>query len=255
MDEDSADPGDCTRWFLGLPTVAMVEMDRYCEGCGYNLRTQPVRRDDRTQVPLIRCPECGRFHAAGDAATALRPWLQRLGALGLWAWILFLLWLGGLLLFVSAIVSYATLDDLTTFRHVPGGDYELVVRALRPADLWFIAIMYGLSACIAFLGTCVAVVACHHWRRFGYIALGLLAPMIPAIIVWLIWQEDEPKLLGWGTWVIGAHLGTQWAAALIGVYAGRPLARLLVRVLLPARARAALAFLWLADGRPPPAVR
>jgi hypothetical protein len=252
MNDDRADHSDTTQWFAGLPMVAAVEIDRYCEGCGYNLRTQPVRRDDRTQVTLVRCPECGRYHAAAQTATPLRPWLQRLGVLGLWAWMLFLVGFGGLLLFLSGVVSYGTLDELTAWRHGPQGQYQLVMRDRDEYWAWFLVAVISASAGLAFTGAWLIVVACHHWRKLGYVALAILAPIIPAVIVWLVWRDEAPHLLDWGTRYIAAHLATQWCAALIAVFAGRPLARLLVRVLLPARARTALAFLWLADGKPPP---
>jgi len=41
------------------------------------------------------------------------------------------------------------------------------------------------------------------------------------------------------------------AGALIAVWAGRPLARLTVRILLPPRIRSVLSFLWFADGMEP----
>jgi len=252
MDNDRIDPVDTTPWFAALPKVAAVEIDRYCENCGYNLRTQPVRRDDRTQVPLVRCPECGRYQAAAQTATPLRPWLQRLGVFGLWAWMLFLLWFGGFLLFLSGVVSYGTLHELASWRQVPQGQYQLAVRERDEYWVWFLVAVIGSSAALAFTGAWLLVVACHHWRRVAYVAPAILAPILPAVIVWLIWRDEAPHLLGWGTRYIGTHLATQWCAALIAVFAGRPLARLLARVLLPGRARTPLTFLWLADGKSPP---
>ncbi len=252
MNDDRTAHADTTPWFAGLPKVAAVEIDRYCEGCGYNLRTQPVRRDDRTQVALVRCPECGRYQAAAQTATPLRPWLQRLGVLGLWAWMLFLLCFGGLLLFLSGVVSYGSLDQLTTWRQGPQGQYQLVVRERDEYWGWFLAAVISASAGLAFTGAGLIVVACHHWRRWAYAALALVGPLIPAALVWLTWREEAPHLLEWGTPYIAAHLATQWCAALIAVFAGRPLARVLIRILLPGRARSALAFLWLADEKPPP---
>ena len=52
--------------------VACIDLDRFCEGCAYNLRTLPVYRDERTGIPVVRCPECGRFQSANDASTVAR---------------------------------------------------------------------------------------------------------------------------------------------------------------------------------------
>ena len=39
--------------------IASVELDRFCVGCGYNLRTLAVFADPRTEIPIVRCTECG----------------------------------------------------------------------------------------------------------------------------------------------------------------------------------------------------
>jgi hypothetical protein len=165
---------------------------------------------------------------------------------------LFLVGFGGLLLFLSGVVSYGTLDELTGPRPDTSGRYELFVYPRDEYWVWSLAAVFSASAGLAFTGAWLIVVACHHWRKLGYVALAIVAPIIPAVIVWLVWRDEAPHLLDWGTRYIAAHLATQWCAALIAVFAGRPLARFLVRVLLPARVRTALAFLWLADGKPPP---
>lgn len=69
--------------------LACVESDRFCAGCGYNLRTLPVHRDYRTKILLVRCTECGQYQPANDLATVTRPWLHRLSAFFLVLWIFF----------------------------------------------------------------------------------------------------------------------------------------------------------------------
>ena len=70
--------------FYDLPRLLHFEVDRFCEGCGYNLRGQVVRREPGTKILLARCPECGCFHPAADAGTvgllprSLRPALGHL---------------------------------------------------------------------------------------------------------------------------------------------------------------------------------
>lgn len=68
-----------------------IETDTFCAGCGYNLHSQPVTRDERLGIFICRCPECGKFHPAGTAITASRPWLSRFAAMLLVFWVLFVL--------------------------------------------------------------------------------------------------------------------------------------------------------------------
>lgn len=76
--------------FESCEQVAVVEIDRYCHHCGYNLRMSPVRRDPRTEILLARCPECGRFASAADSTSAARPWLKLLIGFLFVAWLLIL---------------------------------------------------------------------------------------------------------------------------------------------------------------------
>jgi hypothetical protein len=107
MSAEQAEPTvDGALRFEDLAPVAFVEIDRYCEACGYNLRTQAVRRDPRTQVLLTRCPECGRHHPAADGTTAARAWVRRFSPLLLCGWVLLVL--GGVVGVFSAAcgISY-----------------------------------------------------------------------------------------------------------------------------------------------------
>jgi hypothetical protein len=62
--------------------------------------------------------------------------------------------------------------------------------------------------------------------------------------------EAAFEVVGW--WFFLFTLGVMTLGAWVGACVGRPLARLLARALLPPRTRSALAFLWTADGLPPP---
>src|SRR3954471_21264760 len=50
-----------------------IEVDTFCESCGYNLRGQTARA----------CPECGRPFAAATVGLGRIPW-ERVGAAGGW---------------------------------------------------------------------------------------------------------------------------------------------------------------------------
>src|SRR3954453_15877769 len=68
-----------------------LETDTFCVGCGYNLHSQEVTRDQRLGIFICRCPECGRFHPAGTGITASRPWISRLATAMLVFWVLIVL--------------------------------------------------------------------------------------------------------------------------------------------------------------------
>ncbi|MFH1748349.1 MAG: hypothetical protein ABIG44_15055 [Planctomycetota bacterium] len=105
--------------FARQPTVAYVETDRYCDNCGYNLRTQAVRPDPRTGILLSLCPECGSFLAARDNVTAGRAWLRRLGTMLVLIWIPMVIG-GAIGLWTAQVgVTFGTFDELTTYERVP----------------------------------------------------------------------------------------------------------------------------------------
>jgi hypothetical protein len=264
------------------PPVATIEIDRFCDGCGYNLRTQPVRREERTQILIVRCPECGRFAAAADAVTAARPWLHRLATLLLFGWVLFVLWIATLLCVAQGAVTFLTLEERTTWEVAsttsagpavitlpfnaatttaattitlppPGTTYRLVVSAPDEDDAYVFALAIGISLLLGFGTATMLVVAMHHWRRWLYVVPVVLIPTVVATIVSISWSTDAPELARWARPMILAHAACHFAGGLLGVLLGRAFARMLVCVLLPPRVRPALGFLWLADGKPPPA--
>ncbi|MEO1237649.1 MAG: hypothetical protein AAFX76_12755 [Planctomycetota bacterium] len=62
-------------------------------------------------------------------------------------------------------------------------------------------------------------------------------------------RADVDALLIWMVPVILAA----WACGVAMAFCGRVVARVLVRMLLPGRLRVPMAYLWLVDGRNPPA--
>ncbi len=252
------------------PTIALIETDRFCDGCGYNLRTQQVRRDPRTDLLLCRCPECGRFHPAREGTTAGHVWLRRLGTVLLFVWIVLLLSVGLGLGSAQLGINIATLEELTTYRHAnitttvtPQGIVTITSSSgptpwRREVDpqfehyAEFIALMAGLSLALGFLLILVAVTAMHHWRRWGYYVLALAMPFAAGALAWKIWAMDNPHLAEWATMYVLGFSAAYLIGALLGIPLGRPLARLLATLLLPPRVRPVLSFLWLADGKEPP---
>ena len=275
------------------PLLARIETDRYCDGCGYNLRTQPVRRDPRTQLLLSRCSECGRFHAVREAATVGRVWLQRLGTLLLFIWILFILLLCFGLCAAQVGLTMGTLEELTTFQQVTlpitnqmqpnnpgvtqviryGGTttiisgipgvttqsatyttYRKEIRNHRKHDREFVWLMNGLGLTTGFVLLLVIVVVMHHWRRWVYLIPAVLVPLACGGLSWYIWWIDCEHLLDWATPKILNQTAASLAGGFIAILLGRPFARLLATILLPGKLRQVLAFLWLADGKSPPRI-
>lgn len=99
--------------------IARIETDRFCGGCGYNLFSQAVFRDPATQLLLCRCPECGAFHAVGDATTIGQAWLRRLGSLALFIWMAVVLAVVVGLVLGQAGLMVGTLEELTTYTRIP----------------------------------------------------------------------------------------------------------------------------------------
>ena len=244
--------------------VAIIDMDRFCNHCGYNLRTLPVYRDDRTGIPVVRCTECGRYQAANDGATTLRPWLNRITALLLWAWILAVLTAIFFLGLGEGALSYATLDELT----IRGGATtqfvnNTVVRtwqSMGPLEIdteyrfyrsFISSILFG-SFGLAFLLGLFIVVVLPHWRKIACNGLAVGIPLIAGLLIAGSWYYDAQHLFEWGLPYMIAHAGVQCLGGLLGVALGRPVARLAVCLVFPASVRPRLSYLWLADNKPLP---
>ena len=246
--------------------AAYVELDRFCEGCGYNLRTLPVYRDERTEIPVVRCPECGRFQPANDTTTALRPMLHRVTSVLLVVWMLTIIAAFIHLAVAEGALSYATLDELTihggyqsrritntTTYTWSGSQGPLQVNRDYADYELFVTMIMTVSFLVAFGVGLFTVVVVPHWRRRAYAGLVLALPVVAGALVALIWSKEAPHLFGWGLLYVTSHTGMQMLGGLAGIMFGRPLARVAVRVFLPPGVRPKLAFLWLADGKPLPA--
>lgn len=245
-----------------FPEVSSVETDRFCDSCGYNLHGQTVRRDPRLEILLSRCPECGRFQAVADGVSIGRKWLRRL-TVGL-----LLVWVAGAVMGFIALtagqvgVNLALFDELTRthstvvqpatsgtaltyqFQTVVKSDYddyELLMATTGVAS-------FGLALLVGAL----AVVVTHHWRRRAHYALVIGQALFVAVLVDSLWSLQAPDLAGWAIPYICLYAGLRLFGGALGVCSGRPLARGLVRMVLPPRLRPPLAFLWTCDGLVPP---
>lgn len=250
--------------------VGRIEVDRFCDGCGYNLFSQGVFRDAHTQLLVCRCPECGRFHHAAGGATIAHLWLHRLALLALWLWILVIVGIvvglaaaqGGLLIeTLEELTMYASVGTSTTQQTLPDGTvitYQVghalrrVVETDYPYYELFLLLVAATATAIGFGLAAWVVVVLHHWRRWGHFVVVTIVVLGVGGIVWGVWAGNFPLLAGWAVPYSAGLTLAALAGGVTGVYLGRPLARLIVRLLLPPRLRTSLGFLWLADGKPLP---
>ncbi len=288
MDSEQAPAQPETRFrFEDLPQVAVVEVDRYCEACGYNLHTQAVRRDPRTDVLLTRCPECGRYHAAADGATASRAWFRRLSSLALLLWVACVLAAAAGTVAAAFGIGFGTLDELTTWErlgaptvspipiaaipNIPGltitstttapGQTTTIYKVGRPRNLivnpdfddyeLFMAAVSCASVGLAFVAALLLVVLCYHWKRRVYVVIAISGPILVAVLVTATWCYEAPHLLWWALGYITYHLALQALGGLAGVLFGRALTRGFVRAFIPPAWRSPLSYLWLIDGHEP----
>lgn len=244
------------------PAVAFVETDRFCDRCGYNLRTQSIRRDPRTEVLMCRCPECGRFHAATDATAVTRRWLLLLATPSLALWMLIVACGVGGLGVAQGTLNYATLDLLTRYQDIPDSAAGVAVpfsgaRKLVPIDPSGVqrVTVAGLAACsvwLGFVGMIAAAVVFYHWPRRAHLLLAMAVSVLTALVVGVLWQQEAPDLVRWSVKYNVAHVVTFMIGGALGAIAGRGLVRIFLRVMLPPRLCNVLAFLWLVDGEEPP---
>ena len=233
--------------FDDRPVVARVETDRFCERCGYNLRSASVRQDPRTDLLLCRCPECGKFHAANDAATAGRLWLRRMTTALLWRWILLIIVGAAALLFSQFATLGMFLVYLVETRHMASRHPQ------RYQEAWWTANAIVLALCVLWgsLGGFLCAAFLPHWRRWS-LACGIVCwPLAVAFCLKLLLNYNPPPLMGTMQYVM-VYTWISIAAGLPMVWLGRPMARGLIVILLPRRLRPAMGYLWLADGKPPP---
>lgn len=241
------------------PTVAFVEVDRFCAECGYNLHQQSVMRQPETQLLVCRCPECGRFHAAGDTTSAGSLWVRRVGRLALVPWILGLLAAAAALAAAEGGLMVGTLEEMTHRQRITvsgtATQWTATIREMTDERYVVMTLLGSLSlAAGAILGT-AAVTLCYHWRRRNYLLLVFLVPMLPAVLAGIGWRFEAPTMIGFGLKVIAGHYSLFVFGGIIGVCFGRPVSRAVIRAALPPKWWPLLGDLWTIDDKPLPKPR
>jgi hypothetical protein len=258
------------------PVIGQVQTDTFCEGCGYNLHTQAVVRDQRLGILVSRCPECGRFAASGRTTSASSVWLNRFGTILLVVWVVFLLGLFSLCSLFLGMVAYGHPSILTTYEAAPYVRVRLntsmptaiqqasypyrYVRIPRQTnsgnaesdhrELQGRLILASIAAALALITGGLFSILLWHCKGWGRL-FALLPPILGCIGAALAWISDPTTILirEWGIVQIGLYLLIEIPGVAIGAWIGRPIARLLLKILVPPKARQHLAFLWIVDGK------
>ena len=251
-----------------------LHTDFFCYQCGYNLHGQIVTRDERLDILVCRCPECGRFHPAALGVTATRPWLARLGVGLIVTWVLFVLAVFGVAGFFQGLFSYAHLEINTT-RNYPqntGGTFApapvysgRLPRVIRTPNqqnayyyeeqqnVWkiFCAITFGISVV---LGGFSAIAMWHLRKNYLYFTLGW--PILAALVTYGLWwaSENIELIVTWSITRLFFYALLNIGGMVVGLKIGRPVARFLLRVLVSPKLRQHVHFMWTCDGLQPPGI-
>lgn len=256
------------------PTVGCVQTDTFCAGCGYNLHTQAVLRDERLGILVCRCPECGRFSAAGQTTTAARVWLNRLAGALVAGWICFVLVLFALCTLFLGMLAYGHTMEMTDLQQSPHAmaarnrattptalpmtyRYEYRVRQFAANDVdgrsQMVTNQVILGSIAGGLGLLTGILfASLLWHLKGPVRLlALLPAAVGCGFVAFGWNSDPmtAAIRNWGLTQIGLYFLLESVTAGVGLLVGRPIARGLVRLLVPPKPRQHLAFLWITDGK------
>jgi hypothetical protein len=253
--------------------IGLIETDTFCPSCHYNLHGQVVRLDERLNIPVVRCSECGAYSPAGHTVTARQPWLNRLAAAALTWWIVF----------VVAVISFnimtmipwhilaretivlnewemPPLDELPTTTPINSFDQNVELqRRLRPlSSVISFDPEFVLAAGVALLHGFLLGVFCGcvtwFWRPAASRFVFALIPLIAGGI-WIVvdgnqsYTDDVPGV------VVSTMLLTTLPlmfAVVAGVVLSLPIGRLAVQLLLPKNVRPLFGFLWTDAGKPLP---
>jgi hypothetical protein len=269
-----------------------LRTDTFCQGCGHNLIGQPVGRDERLGLLICQCPRCQRFHPAGAQSALSSSWNRlALVLLIVWiGFCLVLMSLFGIGM-IATHISYLD-DFTKTRHESPAGmevmpnynaafgnylaiastsqryDGPVITRkvVLTEQELqsnwgnplyyqsWHRYMPYAFASASLYIAAGLFMaIAFWHWRRRGKWAL--LVPVFIGIASYTIWitiERGTDWVFGWTMRNLGAWVAFDTVALAVGLMIGRPLARLLVRLVVVPKRRPLFGFLWIADGKQPP---
>ncbi|MGH7213963.1 MAG: hypothetical protein ACREIT_04290 [Tepidisphaeraceae bacterium] len=213
-----------------------LEVDAFCDACGYNLHGQLVTRDERLGIMIARCPECGRFHAAGKGTSAQAIWLSRWATGMLTLWVMFCVCFILLATILLGVAQYGHLEMFTEYgQFSPDGqplEFNYNANAVGGQGNWVIA------------GTTQPAPSATVHRRVVRGAYSLQHHYAPGYSPTMYepgWEQLTALALFWGTtaFVLGAFI----AIAMWHV----PKRRYAWAILLPVAAGAFILWVWWVD--------
>jgi len=140
-------------------------------------------------------------------------------------------------------------------------EYRMKLRTFEPRKgrsrydtIEALVLFHLFSAALGFATGVLAVVFLWHWQRRRYVYVMLLPYAAGLFVIGCVLIYDYYEWIQrWGIERALYYATVQAAAVLLGVLAGRPIARVVVRMFIPPRPRQHLNFLWQVDGKIPPA--
>ncbi len=244
----------------GSRVIGRVETDFFCAGCQYNLHGLDVWRDSRLEIAVVRCPECGKFHAAGVVTGAGRVWLSRLGTF------LVSLWVLAILVGIAAagvammIVDTGQMEAFASYDYWGRGPRVITLRSpLGPDDWWEQLLLqyffYGLSGMAGSLLGAGGAICLSHLKR-GWLLLLALVPVLAMATVYVLMAGERGMYArDYGVWVtvqLLVELLIQCVGIIAGITFGRKFARSILRAALSRKLLQYVHVLWYADGLEPP---
>ena len=223
--------------FETWPRRGQAGSDYFCDRCGYNLHGQWARVEPTTQVMMLRCPECGAFHPAVGASTVARLWVDRLGRAALVTWLFLAYWCIGVLVIVHTGLMDAGLQFVS--------QRALLAGPAVTAHPGPVAAVAGASFGLGLVAAAVGAVVFPHWKWWSLVVAAFAWPGLSAAVevVWITQFSLMRYVANYAEYV-ALFAGACVAGGLVGAAVARPAGRLLVRVVLPARARRTFTHLY-----------
>ena len=107
---------------------------------------------------------------------------------------------------------------------------------------------------LGIVGGMLLVTFFWHWKRQRYRFVLLLPFAVAGVVLagMFVLDDDYDAIRGWAVSRVFTHAALQAMFMYVGILIGRPMARGLLRMIIPPRPRQVFAFLWRADGKPMP---
>jgi len=261
------------------PAIGKLDADRVCMQCLHQLGGATVYRDGRLQIMYVRCTECGTIATVTEYPVSWR-WMRRFGVI-VAAAVLFICFA-----VLAADVAAATIstyemswsaartfeprlsamgiaiDPQATWRapeQLLGDSAALGAVGRDPSLLdlawtrWKVE-MIPVSIAWIIPGVAWSMLLLH--RRLIFVLAWQLVPFTLAALCFALvfvvetvtnWSYGSLAYEWYGLQFALAAFGTGVAVRLLTIIVTRPLARLMVKLLLPLRIRQAVASVWQAD--------